>query len=442
MQDLKRATALSDLLLEVWLVRDERMETANNFLKENQFAEAGKLFRQVWEEENNAYAASKYLYCLRKAGYPEAAIKQGEKAFSQLPENVYVQRELVWAHYEMVKAVKEQQDLQKLLQAASSLIKLKPDILPLELTVFAVIKLAKDKQDWRVVSTWCDKIAPAEITDETSGYNEHKIKSKRQQWYFAKVKSLIELKDWKPARSLALEAANIYPTEINFKRWSVLALANLENVEQAIAELEDLIIKNREEWYLYKDLCDLYLESEQQKPAFRFACKAALAPGEDKAKVTLYQQIAQIALALGKLEIAARHLELTKAIRQQEGWAIKANLEKLEADISRAFVKQRLTQRDFLNDIPQLIRLCRRNWKEESYRGLPRQTGIIASLHPHKTSAWIHAEDGSDIFCLQKDLPPFLRKEQVKVNFALEKSWDKKKERFSVRAVDIREYKP
>ncbi len=62
---------------------DHEMETAHRLLKEKKYAEAGKIFRQVWEQGDNSYAASKYLYCLRKAGYPQPAIQQCKKACLQ-----------------------------------------------------------------------------------------------------------------------------------------------------------------------------------------------------------------------------------------------------------------------------------------------------------------------------------------------------------------------
>lgn len=39
---------------------------------------------------------------------------------------------------------------------------------------------------------------------------------------------------------------------------------------------------------------------------------------------------------------------------------------------------------------------------------------------------------------MQKELPPFLRKENLKVSFILEDSWDNKKNQLSSKAVDIK----
>ncbi len=267
---------------------NELMNTATELLKQQQWKEAGTLFRQVWENENNAYAASRYLYCLRKGGYASASIKQGNKALNQFPGNKYIKNELVWAYYDDgIKPEESKENLYQLIESAKKILSLQPDTLPKELTVFAVIKAAKQKEKWDIVLEWCNVIKPEELNDESILVDGKKGKSKKEQWFFAKVKSLIELELWKEARVCALEAIKIYPREMNLYRFSALALANLGEEEKAILELKDILLKYREEWYIYQDLSDIYLRINQPETALNFACQAALSPGEDKIKVTL-----------------------------------------------------------------------------------------------------------------------------------------------------------
>lgn len=164
---------------------------AEQLLKQENYPAAGKLFRQVWEEEENNYAASCYLKCLRKAGYPGAAIKQGQKAQQQFPEDNYIKNELIWAYYDRdIKNFSEKEHINKLIKSAINILNYQPDKLPKELIVMAVIKLAKQQDEWQIVSEWCDKLQPQTI-DNTK--INGKGKSKQEQWFFAKVKSLIEL---------------------------------------------------------------------------------------------------------------------------------------------------------------------------------------------------------------------------------------------------------
>lgn len=122
----------------------------------------------------------------------------------------------------------------------------------------AVIKLAKQQNQWQIVSQWCDLLNPNSIDKQPMIVGDRKGKSKQEQWFFAKVKSLIELQLWKDARFWALEAIKFYPKEINFHRWSALALSHQGEINKAIDELNNLILQYREEWYILQDLADLY----------------------------------------------------------------------------------------------------------------------------------------------------------------------------------------
>lgn len=417
---------------------DNIEERAKILLEAKQFPEAGKLFRKLWEENNSAYAASKYLYCLRKAGYPEASIQQGIKADTQFPGNKYIKSELTWAHYDLIKIAIERGNLSEVLAKANQLLDIHPEILALELTVFAIIKLAKKLDEWEIVSWWCDQIDPAKLSDNKPQIGDQNGMSKKEQWYFAKVKSLIELKSWQASHIVALEATKIYPKQIHFLRWNALALGHLGQTEEAINLLKELLLKYREEWYIWADLSDLYTEIKQPELALVSACKAALSPGEDKVKITLYQNLARMALSMNKLEMAARHIQLCKVVRQRENWRIKSDLVQLELNVQDAFRKDKLNWVDESGNIDNLMKNCRQHWQEESYQGLPRQKGVIESLVPDKPYGWIRAENGNKVFFLQKELPKFLRKENLKVNFAIEESWDNAKGKLSVKAVNIK----
>lgn len=420
---------------------ESMMDKANELLRQGKFAEAGKIFRQLWEEEQNPFAASRYLYCLRKAGYAEAAIKQANKASAQFPDNIYIQREFVWSFYDSVKNYGEKDDLETTIKLASNLLKINPEPLPLELTIMAVIKLAKEQNKWQIVYEWCQKITASQFGNENQLNNSNKKgKSNREIWYFAYLKSLINLNYWSQVKKVALEASKIYPKEINFLRWYGLSLANLGDIKAGIAKLEDVILKNREEWYLFQDLAELYLQINQKETAFRYLFKAALSTKDDKIKVTLYQKIAAISLTMNNLEMAAKHIQLSKLIRQEERWKIKTDLLEIETNIRQKYADNNLNWVEY--SLEELKKDCQTIWQQESYQNLRRYLGIIHSLPKDKPFAWIKSETGETIFCLQKDIPPFLRRENQEITFVLEKNWNQKKNELSTKAVNIQKFQP
>ena len=96
-------------------------------------------------------------------------------------------------------------------------------------------------------------------------------------------------------------------------------------------------------------------------------------------KVTLYEKICQQSLLLGKLEMSAQHLELSKAIREREGWKVKDTLQQLQAKINQEITNQQSTFTKFEGDITKLNQICRKFWKEILYQDIPRYCGTIES---------------------------------------------------------------
>ncbi|NEN92454.1 MAG: hypothetical protein F6K48_27565, partial [Okeania sp. SIO3H1] len=215
------------------------------------------------------------------------------------------------------------------------------------------------------------------------------------------------------------------------------ALGYQGKVKQAINELEKIISTKRTEWYILQDLANFYSSLNQLEQAISFSCRAALASGEYKTKVTLYMNIAQLSLDTGNIEIAVRNIELSKAIREQEGWKIKQDLQQLDSQIYQELEKSQKTVELESKNINYLLKLCQKDWEKQAYFNLPQQSGIINYLPQDKSHGFVITDDGKRIFFLQKDLPPYLRKEKLKVDFNLEKNWDRKQQKISFKAVNF-----
>src|SRR5260370_41797762 len=66
-----------------------------------QLAEAAALFRQAYDLEPSAFAASRYLHCLRRQGPEKArvAVRFAPEPGDQWPVETWLMREDVWAIY-------------------------------------------------------------------------------------------------------------------------------------------------------------------------------------------------------------------------------------------------------------------------------------------------------------------------------------------------------
>lgn len=417
---------------------DDLSTQAKKLLEQKMYAEAGKLFHALWDEVGDAFAASRYLFCLRKAGHSGPAVEMGRKALLKHNNDQWIRREFVWALYEhAVKPAKEETNLNLLLQAAEELMAQGPEDLPRRLTVMAVVRVAKNRGRWDVASSWCDLLTPEHLDDTPREIEGRQGKSDRETWYFSKIKCLIELSRWEEAFALSTKAAGLHPREANFRRWAALARAGQGNLQEAISRLEEIVLKERAEWYLLQDLCELYLRLGDYPAALRNGCRAALDQPDDKLKVSLYVLLCKIGLANQNPTFATEHLGLARLVRERESWSIPAEFGSLESEIQAAFAKLDQPRPTPAQDVSTAVRRCRSFWHDEAYRGLPRVMGTIEELPADRPFGWIRNENGDRIFVLQKDLSRDVKKVGLVVNVALEPSWDRKRELISVRAVDV-----
>ena len=128
-------------------------------------------------------------------------------------------------------------------------------------------------------------------------------------------------------------------------------------------------------------------------------------------------------------------LMLSKASKLDE---LHKCAKKLEVKIIQAFTRNKLTFVPSDKDINKLIQICRKSWQEILDQYIPRYFGTIDSLPPNQAHGWIISDEGNRIFFLQKELPLFLRKEKQRVSFILQDSYDRKRDRKSVKATDFR----
>jgi tetratricopeptide (TPR) repeat protein len=422
---------------------DDRTLRAKALLPEGKFAEAGALFHAHWDDTGDAGSASRYLYCLRKAGHAAAAVTVGRRALGRHPQDLWVRRELIWALYEArVKHAEARGDLAALEHEAGEVLALDPEDLPRRLTVSAVVRLAKKRGRWQTVAEWCDRLDPARLEDTarptTAGADGQHTPSPRAAWYFARVKAAVELQRWPEALALAERAAQLYPAEVNFPRWAALALAGQGQAEEAARRLEALARRQPSAWYLFQDLCELSLHQGKPDHALRWGCRAALAQGEERLKVAVYRLLACAGLALGKWTCASRHVVLSRALRRREGWPVSDDLQQLEARIRHVLGEAGEEWPVESEDVPTLLQLCRAEWQVEQYAGLPRAVGVLATLPDEQGRAWIQGEDGERISVRAADLPADVCRTGLPLEFVREPTSDGPQGEGSVRAVAVR----
>jgi cold shock protein len=164
-------------------------------------------------------------------------------------------------------------------------------------------------------------------------------------------------------------------------------------------------------------LAELKLLNKQAEEAYRIACRATLAFGEDKAKVSLFALVGQIAFETRRLDVAIRHAALARLVRVRQGWSVPGEVTQLESKSRLACEQAGQPSFELPDDISKLTALCKRDWeqavppelKPQPKEKRPRRlmlkpdgaihTGRVKTYKEERGFGFIKPDDGtSDIF--------------------------------------------
>ncbi len=416
-------------------------ETAEGYRKAQKFQEACEQFAQLWQHMANSYIGWRYAYCLRKLGRLDEAEKIARESLAKFPQDRFTKSELGWIIYEKeIKPAIEGSDLGRIVHFANEILELNSDKLALRLIAMKVMKVAKGKGKWEVYLQWADKLDPQELSTEAKEFDRKKGMSDRETWYVGRCRALLELGRYQEARDFAQKGLYEFPNEFFLLRTAALASAGIGNLEEAIGELRNLLSHPRAGWYLKADIAELEHQRSNHAEAFRLMCDALLNSQDDEYKLKNFETLSQIALALGRLDVAVEHVALAKAVRSANNWSIPNKLVEIENAVRDALFSQAGKELPILpTDAGELSKICHQRWQEGKVEGLTFICGTLGAIHPEKQYAFIKRDDGEEnVYVLLRDVPRSCAREGARLEFTLKKSFDKKKNRESVQAANIR----
>lgn len=365
------------------------------FKKEKKFSEALSYFRDnkgSFSKEqigNNEYIVSNMISCLRYSNHLDAGfqflnnygieIKEGQK------ERILIA--YGWLLWEKYKAENENNghlateddcfdgedeetevenfefNKSELLVKIETLIpilnSLKSDFTKtLSSKLFTIVLKSEKKKtapNWKLINEFCNKIERENLSKECSTIQverkgqlkDMELASDFENWYAYKTKALAKLGKWEECYVLSKEALEKiekfhYSNDVWFSRRIALSKKNLGNIEDSIKELQT-ILKRKREWFIEKELAELYYEKGNIESALKLATDAMNNFGPLEFKVDLLYLLGKILRQQDKLELSFQHFSLSKLIRQAEGWKLPQKL----FDELRKFTFPEIPQTDF-----------------------------------------------------------------------------------------------
>ncbi len=203
-----------------------------------------------------------------------------------------------------------------------------------------VLKTEKKKAsvNWNFIDTFCNLFDPSVLHTECDSIEVSRkgrmttmeLASDRESWYAAKSKALMELGRMQECFEVSKEALHDLPkfhysNELWFARRIALAKKSSGNIRETISELES-ILKRKKEWFIQRELSELYLEEGDTDKAFAYAMQAINNFGDLEYKVGLLELIGDILTQKNEKEMAYKHLLLSQLIRERNEWKIPPSL--------------------------------------------------------------------------------------------------------------------
>ena len=277
-----------------------------------------------------------------------------------------------------------------------------------------------------------DQLSTEENQFQSKDGKERHTASAQERWYSYKSKVLLMMEDYEGCISLCEEALRTISQFHNdsdcwFGYRIALADTRLGRLDQAEARLQDLLI-HKKDWNLYHALFTIYVKKDDTAAALKCASAAMLSPGEDEPKVNLLEETADLLRAQGQEQESYWHVLLSKLLREEKQWTVKPDLlSKLES-----YGMEPL-------DMKTLRQNLRTFWKDNRHQGEQAHNGQIDRFFQDNRAGFIHEDGGTSYYFRMNNV----RKRHgdiapgTPVQFFVEKSYDNRRQRESLEAVDI-----
>ncbi len=408
------------------------LSEAEELRRNRKHAEALPTFEEAWKARHHPDVGWRYANCLRNVGRPAEALAVCEQILEAEPDHLQAKREAVWAVYASAfRPAIERSDLPAAVAAARRMEALGADGFALKRIALALPRLAKQHGDWNAVLEWTGKVEPRELDPNPRSDRDRVYLPERLLWYFARVRALLELGLLSEVLELVENAERDFPGQKDLQRWKAMALARQGDVAAAL-EIMRRVSAREKDAYIHDTLAEIAEQAGNADLAFAATCRALAAPGKIPVKIRSIERLARLAADRGDAETAVLNVRLALAVREREGWKIRFELEDLASRAESMLEKP-------LPELPydQLLERCRRTWQSAAEVPDGEGDGTVEAVPEGKSFAFIRLEDGRDVFTPLEVLPPALRKRGTRVHVRWKLSWDRKKQRDSLRAIGI-----
>ena len=430
---------------------------ADEYRRVRNYTEALPLYKQLWEEYREScgvWEGWAYAFCLKQQQDYKKSLEICREVYTLKPDFKNIKDVYAWSIYNTEIKIQAINNEAQFFKAGNGILRLStqedksvmqepnyPCIYTM--TVFKILEYLNDKAIYPTdkILEWTDKLNfefldnnPYSFTDNEGKTRE--LAPKKEQYFMWRTKALLEKQLYQECINLCENALNIfenfhYNNDIWFARRISLSYKGLGQPETALEQLKNLL-KRKNEWFIQKEIAEIYLEQGDKDQALKFALDSALNFGDADKKMNLYLLLADILQQQGKTDEARKHIEFICKIRQESQWRIDNDLQQqitlFSIDLSK------------LSDFKVIQNELRRIWDNLKFDGQDKLKGFIRSILLNGNAGFIEIDKGKSYYFQTKDFKgkKDLINQGQKVTFFLADSFDKKKNQPTKNAINIK----
>jgi tetratricopeptide (TPR) repeat protein len=425
----------------------EQKQKANQLRKAGEFKEALQLYRSLWKDAGDKFDGAGLLHCLRKLGLFDEAVTFARELIAKYPDFDWCRREVIWTLISgQLNKLEETEPFEKVLQTAQGIMDLNPDDLAKKKVVFRVMKSAKSSNHWKILNEWAVNIDPASLSTEPmmdssgrEGWCDQSL------WYNYRINGLIQQGDPKEAIVLVDEILERFPKQRKFfLRLKALANHLLGNFPESEKIYQDLCSRYKPDWWLLHEYAKVVRDIGRREDALKLMYRAASSNQKLESMVSLFADIGMLCKTLDMYGDARDHLILCKCIRNEKGWSVPESITDTVSELDKI-----ISNKNRPSSLKEALSLCRTTWnhlldkdnsKELSIKRQKIKKGLVGKVsfgQQDRPYCFINSEGAQSFFCHKSDLPPDT-KDRDEVIFDVVPSFDKKKNKESCKAANVR----
>ena len=422
----------------------EQKQQANELRKSGKYDKALLIYENLWSETGDAFDGAGLLHCLRKLGIYDKAIPFADELLVKYPTFEWCKKEFIWTYVNgKLDRLKDDEPIENILDIAQKMMSFNPDGLAAKKVVFKVLKAAKTSGKWEIVDEWIVKLNPDSLsTSPMTNSLGREGWSDQSLWYNYRIRSLIEKGEINDALVVIDQIRDRFPKQNKFfLRLKALAYYKQDNLPEAEKIYQNLCDTPKPDWWMLHEYAKVKRDKGLQDEALKLMYRAINNQPKLEATVTLLVDIGNLCRELGKNEEARAHLSLCKYVRDEKQWSIPDTINRTIEQLNRI-----IGNSNEPSSLKEALSFCRNEWKivlGETYllpkKQKPRReiSGTIILGKADRPFCFIKGKENESFFCYKSDLPQEI-KDGDRVLFNAVPSFDKKKNKESWKAVDIR----